>query len=81
MKHTSLPLAAVLVFLITSALAYAGRAAIGTSNVFLGVIVAGYFLAMTLAFPSKMAEARAECTAWFRAWKDASTPPPGGPTP
>jgi hypothetical protein len=76
MKQTSRVVAALLTFLIVTALAWAGRAAIGTSNVFLFVIVGGYAVAITIAFPSNIAEARVELTAWLRAWKDSSVPPP-----
>lgn len=69
MTHVAAIAFALLVFLVSSALLWLGRASIGTNNTLLLIIVAGYVIALAAAFPASMALARCQCVEWYRAWK------------
>lgn len=74
MKHLLGLCFSAVVAVITTAIFWAGRTAIGTSTPLLLTIVGGYLLALGAAFPSQMGDARAQCDEWYRAWKN----PTGG---
>lgn len=79
MTHTKAYFASLLLFAIASALLYIGRAAIGTSTPLLLIVVGGYGLALTIAFPAQMARARRECAEWLRSYRATRpSPPPDG---
>ena len=72
MKHVLTILFSVIVFGLSTTFLVLGRHAIGSSVPLLLVIVAGYIIALGAAFPAQSDIARAQCVAWYRAWKSGA---------
>ena len=78
MKHLASFAAALVCFAVATFLLIENVKALAAAHLLLGIIVAAYLLALTLAFPTQMSAARAQLVAWWQAYKGTSGPPPGG---
>lgn len=72
MKHVVKFFMAIILVAIATFMLYANVKALPTAPVLTGVIVGLYLVALTLAFPTRMAVVREEAKKWYAAYKSAT---------